>query len=199
MAGVSSITVSGPPSTIKLFFEISPGLLHARRHPLPLTAAYHASHLDVCNVEEIIGTSPILDRPLLPNVSIVSSSSGQFIGENCEIREVLYRAMNEILQLPINWPPILDNLTTFSINKDITLSVIGPINTTGYVERALRPISLCNMAGAALGDEESNSSEHRPACEAIAIVGMSGRFPKAESLDEFWQVLVDGLDLHKEV
>jgi len=35
--------------------------------------------------------------------------------------------------------------------------------------------------------------------EPIAIIGMSGRFAEAESLDEFWQSLKEGKDLVKEV
>ena len=35
--------------------------------------------------------------------------------------------------------------------------------------------------------------------DAIAIVGMSGRFPGADSVDELWQVLSKGIDMHKEV
>ncbi|MFV2127294.1 SDR family NAD(P)-dependent oxidoreductase [Micromonospora sp. LOL_013] len=33
-----------------------------------------------------------------------------------------------------------------------------------------------------------------PAGEPIAIIGMAGRFPGADSIDEFWQLLVDGRD-----
>ncbi|MET0336050.1 MAG: SDR family NAD(P)-dependent oxidoreductase, partial [Rhizobacter sp.] len=35
--------------------------------------------------------------------------------------------------------------------------------------------------------------------EPIAIIGMSGRFPKAESIREFWRNLVDGIDCVEEV
>jgi len=39
------------------------------------------------------------------------------------------------------------------------------------------------------------SSDHAPdAVEAVAIVGMAGRFPKARDLDEFWANLRDGVD-----
>lgn len=34
---------------------------------------------------------------------------------------------------------------------------------------------------------------------AIAIVGMSGRFPGGESLEEFWNNLENGCDVHKHV
>jgi acyl transferase domain-containing protein len=31
--------------------------------------------------------------------------------------------------------------------------------------------------------------------EGVAIVGMSGRFPGARNIDEFWQNLVDGVEI----
>ena len=44
-----------------------------------------------------------------------------------------------------------------------------------------------------------SSPEDRETDDAIAIVGMSGRFPGADSVDELWQVLSEGIDMHKEV
>jgi len=35
--------------------------------------------------------------------------------------------------------------------------------------------------------------------QAIAVIGMAGRFPRAESLDRFWELLRDGTDLITEV
>ena len=37
-------------------------------------------------------------------------------------------------------------------------------------------------------------NEDSPTPEAIAVIGMSGRFPKAKNTDEFWQNLIDGKD-----
>lgn len=199
MAGASSITVSGPPSTLQHLFETLTRLPHARRYPLPLTAAYHASHLDECNIDEIIGTSPILDRHVASIVPIISTSSRQVISGNGGIREVLCRALDDILQLPIDWSLILENLTSFSKDMDVTLSAIGPTNAISSIERALRPILVRNIAGTTSNDQVFHLFEHRRASEDIAIVGLSGRFPGAESLNEFWQVLENGLDLHKEV
>ena len=199
MAGASSLTISGPPSTLKHLFETSPLLRRARRHPLHLTAAYHASHLDLCKIDEIIGVSPIIDRNIRPNTSVVSTSSGEMFGENYLVREVLYKSLVEILQLRIDWSLIVQRLTTFSKELEVTLSVIGPTNATGLVERALKPTLVCDMAGMTSTDDQFHRLDYGTPSEAIAIVGMSGRFPKGESLEEFWQVLENGLDLHKEV
>ena len=197
--GASSVTVSGPPSTLKLLFETSSGLLHARRTPLHLTAAYHANHLDACDVDKIVGTSPILDRYLSPSTFTISATSGQIIGEKRKMREVLCGALAEILQSPINWPMIIQSLQLFSKDIEATLLVIGPTSVRGVVERALRPKSVSSLAEIDVSDGDLSPFEHRPTSEAVAVVGMSGRFPKGESLEEFWQVLENGLDLHKEV
>ena len=34
---------------------------------------------------------------------------------------------------------------------------------------------------------------------SIAIVGMAGRFPEAENLDEFWNLIENGMDVHRKV
>lgn len=41
--------------------------------------------------------------------------------------------------------------------------------------------------------------EAQSSSEGVAIVGMSGRFPGAESLDEFWTVLEQGVDLCRQI
>lgn len=45
----------------------------------------------------------------------------------------------------------------------------------------------------------TSPKEAQSLCEGVAIVGMSGRFPGAESLDEFWSVLEDGVDLCRQI
>ncbi|MFV2083645.1 SDR family NAD(P)-dependent oxidoreductase [Micromonospora sp. LOL_021] len=54
----------------------------------------------------------------------------------------------------------------------------------------------------AVADADADADAHRhpvadadtAAGEPIAIIGMAGRFPGADSIDEFWQLLVDGRD-----
>jgi len=46
-----------------------------------------------------------------------------------------------------------------------------------------------------MNDSASNASSEAAPFEAVAIVGMAGRFPKARNLDEFWQRLQAGEEL----
>ncbi|MDB6039248.1 MAG: fabF, partial [Verrucomicrobiales bacterium] len=43
-----------------------------------------------------------------------------------------------------------------------------------------------------------NGAEVHPVGDAIAIVGMSGRFPQADTLDEFWENLISGRNVFTE-
>ncbi len=46
-----------------------------------------------------------------------------------------------------------------------------------------------------VANEESEAIDHDN--EAIAIIGLAGRFPDAHNIDEFWQNLLDGHDAIK--
>ncbi|MFY1636694.1 SDR family NAD(P)-dependent oxidoreductase [Solwaraspora sp. WMMB335] len=51
------------------------------------------------------------------------------------------------------------------------------------------------LAGAAkAADVGDTDGQHRYAHEPIAIVGMAGRFPGADSVEEFWNLLIEGRD-----
>lgn len=84
-------------------------------------------------------------------------------------------------------------------NIPVRLNVIGLTQATPIVKRVLDSHKL----SVTLHDKPAALSEQpedlRDGSNAIAIVGMAGRFPGSESLEEFWQSLMDGLDAHQEV
>jgi iron transport multicopper oxidase len=44
-------------------------------------------------------------------------------------------------------------------------------------------------------DQPSTRASNIP----IAVIGMSGRFPDANSVDELWSILAEGVDCHRVV
>ena len=50
-----------------------------------------------------------------------------------------------------------------------------------------------------VGHEWDTLSTGRPGQSKIAILGLSGRFPDAESPEEFWDLLHKGLDVHRTI
>lgn len=53
-------------------------------------------------------------------------------------------------------------------------------------------LELSQSQSAATDAQESENRENSD--NAVAIIGMSGRFPKSENVDEFWQLLRDGVN-----
>ncbi|WP_096716360.1 SDR family NAD(P)-dependent oxidoreductase [Paraburkholderia acidicola] len=75
-----------------------------------------------------------------------------------------------------------------------------PVDTraTGLIgAQAATPINTPAQSGVQPTRRDANPSP--TAREPIAIIGMSGRFPKARDIDEMWRVLVEGIDAVEEI
>lgn len=68
-------TIVGPPPILNLFFSKDP-FNGARQVDLPITAIFHAAHLDRPDTTAIIGTHPSFQRFSLENPTFFSCSSG---------------------------------------------------------------------------------------------------------------------------
>ncbi|MDR3060288.1 MAG: SDR family NAD(P)-dependent oxidoreductase, partial [Prevotella sp.] len=80
------------------------------------------------------------------------------------------------------------------INSQINLDSIGlsanRMDDTSLGKEYIASTSL-QKSTTALFDNDSKSNIEN---SKIAVIGMSGKFPKAENIDEFWQNLIDGVD-----
>ena len=118
--------------------------------------------------------------------------------KSSSIRELLYDALPDVLKLPLDLYAMSQTLASLIDGKDLRISSIGPTsNIIQSIQKVLKPNSV-----------QVNNSEpphviysdwQRQGSESIAIIGMSGRFPGGGSLEQFWSVLENGLDLHQTV
>ncbi|KAI9876882.1 MAG: hypothetical protein M1830_005404, partial [Pleopsidium flavum] len=192
----SSATISGPPSTLELLFSDSAVLSSSRKVKLPIAAAYHARHLGDPDIDRIVGNTPLLDDFPTKGSQIISTSSGKPIIAN-NLRELLRHVIIDILQEPLNWTKVIHAVTSSLSQGQARLTAVGPTNVTKSLYHAL---TTAGIKVAETGElQPSPATQIREGSGAIAIVGMSGRFPGGETLEEFWKVLEDGLDLHKKV
>jgi naphtho-gamma-pyrone polyketide synthase len=79
---------------------------------------------------------------------------------------------------------------------------VGPMNETSPMLATLQ--ARFSQSPVAYVDLKQASLYPRPSCspfrkDKIAIVGMSGRFPGGQDPEEFWKVLYNGWDMHREV
>lgn len=181
--------MSGPPTLLQAFLS-SEHLRTARKLLLPIYGAFHAEHLPLPDLDSIIGDSPHLGRLVQSNTSLLHSDNAQ----PQVLRELLRRELGELLQQPLDIENVVQKTCKSAADQDVRLTSIGPARMSG-LERALKPSHICR-----LGSRQLQSPQGIPLAldsdESIAVVGMAGRFPGAESVDELWRVLVEGRDQH---
>lgn len=108
------------------------------------------------------------------------------------LRDCLRHSLLDILRRPLDWTATMEGLVDCDL-KDPVLTVIGPSYMTKSLKETLQWDQKTCLSDWNLIHQNENISG------SFAIVGMSGRFPGSDNLDAFWNVLEDGLDLHREV
>lgn len=161
---------------------------------LPLSGPLHAPHLPLPDLESILGESKTWDVPLNSSVRVISTSSGDILEEHHDVRALLWKCLVDILQLPSDLVAVRSRLQSLAHNQGFHVTSFGSSTFTTYLQHSIPSLRLHEdplTTGSHLSYRELN--------DPIAIVGMSGRFPGADSTDELWQLLLQGLDTHKEV
>ncbi|KAI1084276.1 polyketide synthetase PksP [Whalleya microplaca] len=200
--GHGSVTISGPPAHLRSFFAKNPNLKSVK---VPVTGLFHSSHLYAgTDTESLFGTICGDSRERVPRLDILSNSDGQKISSgSCEA--LLQTAVWEILSKQLRWDLIVDHAPATLAQSKVSEVVILPfasgsvqslaaafrqsgIKAVKVMDTAIRSRSGSNVAK----EQASNRSK-------IAIIGFSGRFPEADDNEAFWQLLVSGLDVHREI
>ncbi len=207
----SSITISGPPTTLKQFFETSK--IFTKDHlALPVYGPYHAQHLHKGIEAKSFLRSPntktshILTtyRLALP---LISTSNGQFFDEKLEAPALLTGVIENIMKRPLHLEKVVDGCKNLAngLSKYNMVS-FGPNSAESMIMKALESETNATVeireafptkipeGLTAYGDAPRTS--RRP---KLAVVGMAGRFPNAADHEKFWDLLEAGLDVHKRV
>ncbi len=166
---------------------------------IPVYAPYHAPHLySPDDVDEVVGTLGHGGIPL----------NGACGPKDDSFEVSLKAAVQMILLRPIDWSEILEDLKIHLQKKQPKSFHIIPIGTKAdqLIYTALKQTSLSTL----LPPRQPGSQPpqhgtvtvdpcYSPGKPKLAIIGMSGRFPGAQDNEAFWDVLYQGLDMHKGV
>ncbi|KAK6450304.1 hypothetical protein FP744_10006554 [Trichoderma asperellum] len=207
--GQNSWTISGPPETVQKFLESSQFLETPKSTPISVYAPYHAPHIfSAIDVEQILqDVGPVSD--LSSKISFISSSSsGNTLGERC-FRDLLYHAIESILVLPLDLRDAAANIqktlkrassTGHCAMYPVSTSVCPSFKASFSPELSKRVAIVDKIMESIIADAGFNSPRAvKPSDAKIAIIGMSGRFPEAADVEEFWNLLYQGLDVHRRV
>lgn len=82
-----------------------------------------------------------------------------------------------------------------SLDGATYIRVIGPSSHTPYIASALKAAG----STVSLQDEKSLHQSQLPDLGRIAIVGMAGRGPGSDNLEDFWDLIMSKKDLCEEI
>lgn len=207
----SSTTISGPPTTLDLFFKSSTDFV--RDHlALPVCGPYHAKHLHHrVDAKYLLQSSDAKTGPSMESyrlaLPLMSTHSGQLFDANLDAPTLLTMVIEDILKHPLHLEKVVDGCTNLVANlSGCSIVSFGPNSAESMLAKALESNTnvkvMIKEASPAdipkglttLGDGSRTS--RRP---KLAIVGMAGRFPNAADHEKFWDLLEAGLDVHRKV
>ncbi|KAL8700830.1 MAG: hypothetical protein Q9224_000778 [Gallowayella concinna] len=199
--GIHSLTVSGPPSTLKKLADSEPAFDALRQASLPIHGPYHAEHLYSENsVETLLEPFRESLETYHSTVPVISSFTGKpFASSNA--LELVQKALVEILKKPLHWNLITENIALEKASKcsiltagpaDVGRSLISTLKNNNIVASLDDSLWLSSPAKE-LSDQPSGKAVE----SKIAIVGMAGRFPNAANHELFWEMLEQGTDTHR--
>ncbi|EPE33704.1 Thiolase-like protein [Glarea lozoyensis ATCC 20868] len=191
--GPSTITISGPPSSLDLRSkQLSP-----QNQAIPIRGPYHAPH--IFSEKDLAQLIPDASCYVLKSYQVESSKTS-FMGdlESTSTLELFRHCIYRILRAPVIWTRLLDDCAKFT-DLDFKLIPVGSSTMLNSMIALLRK----EFPGSEVQSDELE--EGQSLCEdtsdhsKIAIVGMSGRFPGADDNDEFWSILEKGIDTHRTI
>ncbi|KAL3445283.1 hypothetical protein BJX65DRAFT_297025 [Aspergillus insuetus] len=205
----NTTTISGPPYMLKRFlcsqaFE-ERGWATAS---IPVFSPYHAAHLhsgaDLNWILRREDTRPFVKlKELAVTLPLISTYTGKpFVARDLDA--LLHLVVLEILNDVLRWDVVLDNLVPLLCAESaVAITVVGSAGLKNSLVSAIRATPGCEVSFHSTTPKKGGKSNPDPRVgpdsSKIAIIGVSGRFPGAKNIEELWDVLTQGLDLHREV
>ncbi|KAK8108545.1 polyketide synthase [Apiospora sp. TS-2023a] len=202
----ASVSIGGPPKTLKALFAESDGFKKTKNVAMKkIQGMWHTDR--VYGTEHVGPVIPEFDAKRSLHMPLISPVSGEPFRET-RAGALLERIMEEILTERVRWDLIIDTVSRQLKHMQPESAQLVSIQPSHYnhnlVERwrAELPhatVSDIAMLPAALDLPLGTSPPKDTRSSKIAVVGMACRFPGADSVDEFWERLMHGDDMHRPI
>ncbi|KAK2786783.1 polyketide synthase pks13 [Onygenales sp. PD_12] len=189
-------TVIGPPSILELVLNECTALKNLPKNELNIHALQHTLNISEADIDYIVGNSPLLETPLPPGYKIWGLDEDNPQATYSNWGHLLRASTSQTLSRPLNIVQAISKLNAnLGTSGHIDVKVMGPSSHTAYLAKALQ------NAGreVSIQDDLSKKPPTSDSRDGIAIIGMAGKGPGSDDLEEFWNVILKGLDLHQEV
>ncbi|KAL6718616.1 hypothetical protein ACLMJK_002850 [Lecanora helva] len=190
-------TLFGPPSTFARIWQECPQLGLAPKLKLIAAGGVHAPDLPPLDVKKILGQSDLLSVAPPRNTRCISSNTCKpYVA--ADFRALLELMLDDIMKNPLRLTETVQKVVSELRGQRVDLFVSGPTAHTNLMQEALQG-AQCSVNVVRSAETPSVARPSREGSNLVAIVGMSGRFPGSETLQEFWKVISRGQDLSEKI
>ncbi|CAG8971037.1 hypothetical protein HYALB_00005275 [Hymenoscyphus albidus] len=188
-------TVIGPPSVLEFVIHKCPALKNLPKNELSIHALQHVVTVSQADLEWMVGDSALHNIPILPDFNVWGMDEPH-AAYGCW-GDLLRAVVLQVLSLPLDIKKVIGQLNTWlgTGNVHCDVKVIGPSSHLGYLASAMKGAGNTTT----LHTDKSLEGTGLPKSDRIAIVGMTGRGPGSDNLEEFWNVIMSKQDLCREV
>jgi Beta-ketoacyl synthase, N-terminal domain len=164
---------------------------------LPALGPAHAPHLRSPDLEYMIGNSRILEKTVKRNYQLISGSTNRsMVGPN--LKNLLKNILEDIFQHTAKPERVFEaGISLLNKEHETSLFVLGNTSYLPSFKRTLQKKRVKVVIKSNSSTQESLESHVQS--ESVAIVGMSGRFPGSDSVEELWASIMERKEFHKKV
>ena len=185
---------------MELVFSQCPELKKLPNHELTgIRGLQHTLEVSTADIDYVVGTSTLLETQLRTGFKVWGMSNDDANTTYSSWGHLLRVAAVQTLSQRLDVVKIVDKLNADlgTSSQHVNVKMMGPTGHAAYVVRVLKATRHVSVEDDLVAAQSSSIEKVREG--AIAIVGMSGRGPRSEDLDEFWNVIATGQDTHSEI
>lgn len=161
----------------------------------------HAPQLPAVDLETVIGNSDILHTPVSETVDVPSLRNNL---SDCalDLGALLLQACNNTCHQTFKLEASVASAVAAlkpSNGRKLEIVLVGQTNRSRMFQRLLSSNGVDTKICEPLNTEASSDERLFSPSGSIAVVGMAGRFPGSDDVEQFWESLLSGKEYHQRV
>ena len=179
----------GAPSTLARLMKFSKELEDAPKAKTDTNGAVHTEYMPKFDIERVLGKSRLLNIPITSKARILSPASCKPY-EHSTLRSLLHEIIVDIAHNILRISDTAEEcIAGIAGDRPVFLTVAGPTGHLAAVQRSLKSKGLKYQLRQHRTHEDGIVT--RGKSDLVAIVGMAGRFPGSETIEGYFEDLVE--------
>ncbi|KAI1263634.1 beta-ketoacyl synthase domain-containing protein [Xylariaceae sp. FL1019] len=201
VTGAGWSTVIGPPSVLEKFMKQCPAVRNVAKNPLNINALQHTITLAPQDLDFIVGSdAEILTRPVSQDNLRVWGMDDP-AADYHTWGELVKAVCSQVLSRPLDITEAIARLKThLDSPESVRVIQVGTTSHTPYLIKCLDgPSTTVSLDDGQSSAKPQAQDDKRASTGRIAIIGMAGRGPGGDNVDELWDVIMSKQDRCTEV